>query len=266
MSNLISWSASRYDDYQQCPRMTKHKYIDKLCPLCFKGKLNGKFGEPSICDKCGKTPPTPEPLARGSEIGLSLELYVKGKIPALHNAVQHPQIVKLANSLRAAFKKGRVEVEQMKSFDRTWKLLPPGWSPAIWVIVKMDVFHKVGAAVAKVWDWKTGGVDKRSGNKVRVEGKYDDQLELYGIGGLATNPKLEKVDSALAFTDCGKEHDPIIEGGTIYRKDLEKLKKKWAKKVAGMLSDDTFAPKPNDRCRWCAYGKEKSEGRGPCPF
>ena len=241
--------------------MAMYKHLFKLCPLCFKGKLVG-YPE-AKCDKCGKVRPTPAAWARGSEIGASLENYVKGKDKKLHPEITHPVVKKLASKLRAGFKKGWVQVEKLYSFTKDWRLIPgEGWTREAWLFVKMDVETDEGSDAAGVVDWKTGGIDNRTG-EIRSAGKYGDQLRTYQVAKLIISPGAKLATAGLCCVDAGHDIDPRVMVEPLAREDLDKEKKRLTKLALPLLTDDTFAPRPSDKCRWCDYSKGKG---GPCPF
>jgi hypothetical protein len=271
---------TRLTDYDQCPLMAKLKHLDKLCPLCFKGKVKGGYDTPAICDTCGKEIVKGEALVRGTAMGKSLEEYVNGTMgkkakslishyetaegDAKEALITHPAVMKLADALRADHKKKKVKVEMQVNLDRNWKILPPGWSPRIWLIVKLDVYQLLVKNIARVIDWKTGGIDKRSG-KPRDDEKYAEQLEIYSVAVLSVFPEVARTSSELCFVDTAHEHDPVVKmaSGDIERKDLAKRQKAWEKRVLPIMSDTTFAPRANDKCRWCSFSKGKG---GPCRY
>ena len=258
--NLTSWSPSRFERYTQCPLLAKLSFIDKLCPLCFKGRLHGGFDTPEVCDTCGKTIEQANALTRGSEIGKNLELYVKGKEKKLHKEIRHKEVIELAETLRAEAKKGTVKVEEQIVLDVGWKPCSPFDKTKAWLRTKLDVLRLTKSA--EVIDWKTGGIDKRNGS-VRAEAKYDDQLEIYAVATLAAFPALKEVKTALVFVDCGPRFDPKVTRESVPRKALAKLQKKWVTRVVKMLSDDIFAPRPSEKCRWCNFSQGKG---GPCQY
>jgi len=258
---FTSWSPSRLADYDACPLMAKLKHLDKLCPLCFDGKVMGGYDSPAICDSCGEEIKKGVALERGTEIGKNLELYVNGEVSKLHPEIKHPKVMKIAKDLRGLFKKGRVKVEHMASLSNTWKLMDPTDWRNIWLRAKLDVLD-VDGKKAKVIDWKTGGIDKKTG-EVKASEKYDDQLGLYNVVTLATLPAIEEVTSELVFLDCGPRFDPRVARPGLKRADLPKAQQHFEKKTLAMMSDETFAPKPNGGCSWCDYCKGKG---GPCRF
>jgi hypothetical protein len=145
------------------------------------------------------------------------------------------------------------------SFDRNFKVLGQGWSPEIWFIAKLDVWV-VEQAEGQVIDWKTGGVDKNTG-EIKAAAKYDDQLLSYRVAGLCAFPTVQVVNSSLCFVDA--KDDPIVEdeAGPLKRKDLEKAKKKLVKLSLPIMSDTRFAPTSSYRCTYCDFAKRKG---GPC--
>ena len=54
-----SWSFSRYSDYKTCPRMFKHKHLDKIAE------------------------PKNDAMARGAQVHETAEAYIKGKLTRL---------------------------------------------------------------------------------------------------------------------------------------------------------------------------------------
>jgi PD-(D/E)XK nuclease superfamily len=258
---ITSWSPSRLDKYKGCPRRAKYDIVDKLCPMCFEGRLTGGFGTPVTCDTCGQTIADPPAIARGSEIGASLERYVNGKSAALHIEVRHPEVKKQAKILRTDFKRGVVKVEEQIVLDQNWKPVSK-FTKGAWFRGKLDVlrFNKL---TGEVIDWKTGGIDKRDGS-VRVQAKYDDQLAIYSLVALVQFPDLQRTESKLIFTDTGPRHNPVVmrDNCNLTRADVPKQQKRWEGEVKAMLTDKVFKPSPGEGCRWCPFSK--AEG-GPCP-
>lgn len=260
-----SWSPSRLADHDQCPFMAAHKHLLKTCPSCFAGKVMGGFETEAQCDTCGEVIVKGQALERGTEIGAALEQYIKCKRRDIHPEVRHPQVIDLLKEVRNDFKKDKAKVEFKLQFNKDWKVLPgEDWRPDTWLIVKLDVLRMFSAKLVEVIDWKTGGIDKRSGS-VRVDPKYPTQLEIYSTAVLSAFPKIEKINSALVFLDCGPRFNPVVqeESGTFGREDLEKHQRALNRRVEPMLWDATFVPKPSPKCGWCPYSKEKM---GPCPY
>jgi hypothetical protein len=274
-----SWSQTRLSDYDECPLKAKLKHLDKLCPLCFEGTVKGGYDTPAICDTCGGEIVKGEALVRGTAVGGVLEHYVKGAgrtLPAAEYSfagvdktvkITHPKVLALAKTLRAGHAKAKVAAERMFNFDRDWKLLPPRWSPNVWLIVKMDIFQHVTAKTGRVIDWKTGGCEKKGPNAGRPyeNEKYEEQLQIYSTGALCAFPLMESMSSALCFVDAGAKFDPIVEkkAGYIAREALDKNKAALEKRVFPIFNDTTFSPKANPKCTYCDFQKGRG---GPCPY
>lgn len=257
-----SWSASRLDDYERCPFMAKHKHLLKTCPICFKGPLRGGFDSPAVCASCGGTPKKGDALVRGGEIGDALDLYLAGEAADPGSTILHPKVKAIVAKARAEVAKGVGAVQVSLKFDRNWKVLPgAGFDPNAWLYVKLD-YRRNLATKAHVTDWKTGGIDKDSG-QVKVVDKYDDQLLTYQVATLVTCPKVKEATADLVFLDARPPHDPVLDRPPLVRGALDSAIKKLTKKVLPMFNDTTFAPKAQYACRWCDYAKGRG---GPCRF
>lgn len=262
-TRFTAWSPSRLADYEQCPAAAKYKALDKLCPKCFKGRLLGGYNAPEVCDTCKIVIDQPVPLARGSAIGLSLERYVAGTASALHSEVTHPKVLKLAASLRKAASAKRVQVELSLNFDSSWQIVRDRFSPKIWCRAKIDVYQQKTASEALVIDWKTGGVDRDGA--IRADEKYDSQLRIYTLATMCAFPTLKSAKARLVFTDCAAERNPVIARPecNLTSDGVAAEKKVWENRTTAMLNDTSFSPKPNPKCRWCAYARG---GGGPCQY
>lgn len=226
-----SWSFSRYSDYRECPAKFKYKHLDKL------------------------SEPPSAAMARGTDIHKKAEDYAKGTLKAL------PPELKLMAPQFKTLKAQKIKfVEESWAFRRDWSQTQWNDWNACWLRVKMDAAYVVPALSALVIiDHKTG--------KFRPERavEYTEQLELYGLAGLAQQPEIQVVSPRLWYVDEGRVHpDPEEHEIEFFRKDEDALKKKWEKRVAPMFNDRTFKPTPSENaCRWCHY--RKSNG-GPCKF
>lgn len=261
---IKSWSPSRLEKYEQCPARAKYDIVQKLCPSCFAGKLRGDFGETQYCDSCGAPQEVPGPIARGTIIGESLEMYVNGTTSDLHHEIKHPKVLEIAKDLRAKFETGKVKVEHSLVFDKDWRQCAgDDWNRA-WLRVKLDVQISPEPSVVRIIDWKTGGIDKRTG-AVRAEEKYNDQLNLYAVAALTAYPTVERTEAALVFVDCGARFDPVVErpAGVLTRADLPKAHKRWSNRAKAILSDRIYAPRPSGLCGYCPFRKDAG---GPCQY
>lgn len=224
---IISWSFSRWDCYQECPRKAKYKFIDKL-----------------------QEPKTPA-LERGIMLHELAESYLRGLTRVV------PKDLRLITFQLKDLKKREAIPEAEHAFDKNWQ--PVDWfSKEAWCRVKADatILPSAKNPVIETHDFKSG--------KSRIENrvKYDLQLELYSLGGLIKHPASSKAISSLIFIDTG-ESVQHLNPSEYLQKDVKALKKDWETRVKRMLNDTRFAPNPGNACRWCHF--RKSNG-GPCEF
>ena len=229
---ITAWSYSRYNDYKQCPLKAKFKHVDKL-----------------------KEPGSPA-MDRGSAIHKLAENFLKGLVRAL------PAELKTFGAFFRALKKLNPAVEQDWAFTANW--VQCGWFDVVaWCRVKVDAtaYDTVTKRV-RVVDHKTG----------RFNPDHPDQLSLYAVAAFEVFPDADAADCELWYLD-----HPLCVGGplenpvrkTFQRAEAQALKKDWEKRVKPMLADTRFAPRPNDRCRWCWFRKDNGQypgGVGPCKF
>lgn len=145
-------------------------------------------------------------------------------------------------------------VEDQWAFTNTWG--ETAWNDWVkcWVRIKVDCAHHLDEETLRVRDWKTGKF------REEMNEEYLEQLELYALTALLLHPHIQKVETELVYLDEGK----IFKAPKVYtRADIPALKKLWEKRVTPMLKDKRFAPRPNNKCRWCHFSKSKG---GPCKF
>lgn len=179
-------------------------------------------------------------MDRGGAIDKSIERYLKEPLSTLPSE---------CNSFKkefSALKKLKPLCQQDWAFDSSW--IKCDWfGAAAWLRVKMDA-AKLVKKVAKVIDFKTGK-------------QYDDhrlQLELYALAAFLVFPAAEVVESNLWYTDLGKE-DPV----TFKRGQLHTLQEAWLNRIATMMKDKRFAPRPGNHCSYCPFSNGKG---GPCEY
>jgi putative RecB family exonuclease len=234
---ITSWSFSRYSDYKQCPLKAKLKHLDKI-----------------------NEPPNAA-MARGSEIHTLAEQYIKGdrrNLPA-----ELKQFKPEFAALRKQFKKSisGMVVEDTWAFTKDWTETQwDNWTQCF-VRIKLDCAHHEDDETLIVSDWKTGKF------RPEMNDDYIEQLELYALAALLLHPHIEQVKPRLVYIDQGiiypDEDNPLV----FKRSEIEGLKKLWAKRIKAMVNDTTFAPRPNDKCRWCHYrNSNKENGGGQCRF
>jgi hypothetical protein len=267
VGRFTAWSPSRLTDYEACPLSAGLKHLDKLCTSCFKGKLSGGFDTPAVCTACKAVFKPGPALVRGSHIGKSLEDFVTGRAPDLFHEITNPHVVRIASEFRDEYAKDpeRVKVEVSYIFDENWRPLKGMFPPGAWLRVRLDVLeYETGRPVLAIVDWKTGGIDKRTG-EIRSSEKYDDQLDLYCVAALSADTAAAEARAALVFVDAPGVSDPVVARPVgLKRSGLKAAQKRWAKRILPMLSDDQFAPRPSaDACRFCPFRRDLG---GPCPI
>lgn len=241
VKKFTAWSYSRYRDHKRCPFFAKCKHLDKL----------------------------PEPdspaMARGTAIHKLAEDYLLGRLAKLPS-----ELKPLAKHFAEARKVPGLQCEQQWCFAENWEpvALPDKdfaqFSPADWVLfrrvwlrVKMDLHVPVDALEGRVLivvDHKTGKFREYE------QESYNEQREIYGMGGLLKYPEVDAVQPRMWYVDEG------IQDGedTLYtRADLPRLLKLWKQKTTPMFTDTSFKPRQNDKCRWCPYRRDEG---GPCRF
>lgn len=233
---ITSWSFSRYSDYRQCPLKAKLKHIDRI-----------------------HEPPN-DAMARGSAIHELAEKYIKGELKRFPAELK--QVEAELKMLKDKFKKisQTMLVEDTWAFTKHWEETAwDDWAHC-WLRIKLDCAHHEDDTTLVVTDWKTGRFRPDQNED------YVEQLELYALAALLLHEHIEQVKPRLVYVDHGLVY-PSDEPLIYTRKDIPKLKKLWEKRTKAMLSDKKFAPRPNDKCRWCYYrASNKAAGGGQCKY
>lgn len=235
---FTSWSFSRYSDYKRCPLAAKLKHLDKIAE------------------------PKNDAMQRGADVHDEAEAYLKGTIAKLPIVLINFQDE--FKKLRTLYKKRAVGiiVEDTWAFTNTWDRTEWNNWLACWVRIKLDCAHVIDENVMIVTDWKTGKF------RPELNEEYIEQLELYALAALILHPWVEEVRPRLVYLDA-KEIYPSDDKPIVYRQaDVEKLKKLWERRTKAMFVDKKFAPKANDKCKWCFYGQSGKAKGGPglCKF
>lgn len=162
-----SWSFSRYRDYRKCPRLFKHKYVDRM-----------------------KEPPN-KAMERGTEIHKLAEDYLLGKLKKLPAELEKFEVE--FNALRAM----KPETETGLYFTKEWKLTTfDDWNNC-WLRIKIDARATREEGPRLVVDHKTG----------RVKDEDREQMSLYALGEFKADPALEVVETELWYIDHGEIMD-----------------------------------------------------------
>lgn len=224
MVAITAWSYSRFACYALCPLQFKLRYIDKV------------------------PEPTSPAMVRGNEIHKQLAAFVtnKGPLPAEIKSANHRS---LCGEIAAWLAEDKV-VEQQWGFTAQWA--PTAWfGKTTWYRQVLDVGVMYEDLTGEVIDWKTG---KRYVSNA-------DQMELCALSFMCQYKLTKHVTTRLVYVDQGNDSaDDVAEFPVAVK---QHLKEKWEAKVAPMFSDTAFLPRPNDKCRFCAFSRSNS---GQCRY
>lgn len=201
-------------------------------------------------------------MARGAAIHTLAEEYIKGKSAKL--APELKTFADVFKRLRKLYKArtAGIVVEDDWAFTADWDRTR--WDDWVrcWVRIKLDNADNEDPDTLIIRDWKTGKFREEQNEE------YVEQLELYALAGLLLHPHVKEVVPWLVYLDIGVVY-PEVESPMVFTQDdVPRLKKLWAQRTKAMLADTRFAPKPNDKCRWCFYGQSGKAKGGPglCKF
>lgn len=216
---MMYWTYSRLSDYETCPALYAGRYRNKWPG--FKPKQH----------------PAAE---RGEKIHGLMEQAVLGG-PKLKGALDRyaPYVDSLVKTYPHR------ETELPLGFDVNWR--PTAWkADNLWLRAKMDFFG-MKRVVAKVVDWKTGG----------IYGSNADQVRLYAGMTFERFPSVKKVEVELVYLD---QKQSISE--EIKRADWPDKREEFTRRATDMLTAEAFPAKPGPQCGYCSFSVEKG---GPCP-
>jgi hypothetical protein len=212
------------------------RYADyKLCPFKFKCKHIDRIKDQGSAA-----------MDRGSAIHKEGEVFLstpgKRAVPASYKAFQSQML-----ELKAL----KPVVEQQWGFTQQWT--PTGWfGNDTWLRIVLDAGVRYEDNTADVIDFKTG----------KKYATNEEQVELFSTAPFMKWPDTTHVTTRLWYLDVpDKDENEVIREYT--RRDYDLIRKDWTKRVVPMFNDTKFAPRPNDKCKWCSYRKEAG---GPCKF
>lgn len=270
---VVGWSPSRLGKYNECPAKVKYEDILKLCPLCKKGKISGGFdGAPVVCDTCDEPQPSRDALDRGNRLDAALSGVIEvastkatteaklksseGSQESFAEATRHPEVAALVKKLMKA--KGVTQQESIV-LDSKWNRVSQ-FTKGAWGRLKLDVLWRL-AKKGKIFDWKSGNIDKRT-QEIRERAEYADSMLAYQIATLSAYPELQSAEATMVFIDAPpKLPNPFKSLPVLTRKELPEAQKKWEKKVEKLMNDTIFPPRPSFACTWCHFANSKG---GPC--
>lgn len=152
-------------------------------------------------------------------------------------------------------RKLKAQVERDWAFTKDY--VPTSWfGDKAWLRVKTDAcaVEPIVPPLIHIIDWKTG----------RVYDEHRQQRSLYALAGLQL-ASLGQIPGATKDSNLVAAHDYTDTGFTATEtftpKDLKKLKKEWASRICGMMSDTRYQMHEGFHCRFCRF--RKSNG-GPC--
>jgi len=210
---VTAWSYSRLTSYETCPLKFKFTALDGI-----------------------KEPGSPA-MDRGSAIHKEGEDYLKDVVKEVPES--YAKIKEEMEYLKSRKAMSELEI----TFTKEWT--PTGWfDDNAWLRIKIDVYLS-----KETYDGKTVRIDDIKTGKNR--GGYEDQLELYCLAALIMDPAAKQAEANLLFVDSGEVLG--TSHGAYMQKDVEKLKKKWEKRVSPMFMDTLFSPSPNQYCKYCIF-------------
>jgi CRISPR/Cas system-associated exonuclease Cas4 (RecB family) len=202
----------------------------QLCPLQFKLEvLDGN-----------KQPMSPA-MQRGDTIHRGVAAFLVDKGPLPPEAEKHSAFIAEVKTIPDKL------VEHQQGFTSAWE--PTGWfHKTTWYRQVYDVAVLYEDMTSEVVDWKTG----------KKYATNEEQMELCALSLMCQLKPTTHVTTRLFYIDTGQE-----EFAEFPASDREKLKAKWNAKVQPMFSDTVFAPRPNEKCRFCAFSRSSG---GQCRF
>lgn len=224
MNAVKAWSYSRYALYELCPLKFKLKHIDRI------------------------PEPGSDAMERGNAVHKELADYLvsgagAGTLPVIVKSREQQAIYR---EMRAIPDENKV-VEQQWGFTAKWR--PTGWFGG-------DTWFRSILDYGVMYDDNTfEAVDHKTGKRY---GSNDEQVETQALAVMCKFQPVTHVTTRLIYLDGGEEEIAEFEARL-----RPLLAAKWEKKVQPMFTDTIFAPRPNEKCRFCHYAKSKA---GLCRF
>lgn len=206
--------------------------LHEQCPLKYKLKHIDRVPEPSS-----------PAMERGDKVHKGIAAFLEDKAAAPPSeATKH--FGAFLGELKAFPDK---VVEQQMGFDNCGR--PVGWfGKDTWLRVIWDAGVLYEDLTGEVIDWKTG----------KKYGSNQDQMELFAMSFFWKYKPATHVSTRLVYLDSGEED--FAEFGV---DQYNELSHKWTKRGHELLSATHFPPRPNDKCKWCAYARSAG---GQCRF
>lgn len=223
---VTAWSYSRYAVYALCPLQFAEKHLT------------------------GWKDPGSKAMDRGKGMHDAAKLFVTNAADTLpREMMQNPVVLQTLQEIRGV-PADKKQVEQQWGYTESFK--PTGWFGAdTWFRSMLDAGVMYDDMTYEAVDWKSG---KRYGSN-------DEQMETQALAIMARFTPVKHVTTRLVYVDeTGGNPFEFAEFPATHR---EKLATKWRNKVSPMFSDTVFAPRPNEKCRFCHFSRSNS---GKCAF
>lgn len=225
---ITSWSFTRFNDWNRCPRYAKYKHLDKM------------------------PEPKSDAMLRGQQVAQASEDYLLKRTSRLAKELQafkeHYKFFRSQKTLVA---------EENWGFDKDWNPVAwDDWNRCV-LRVKIDIGYQwMEDNSFNIRDGKTGKFNDHKNEEYKL------QLDLYAAAGIARYPESKEITAQLLYTDLGITY-PNDEPIVYTAKEARAAQKQWDKRVKPMFADRTFATRPGKYCSWCPFSKSKG---GPCNF
>ncbi len=224
-TKITAFSYSRLSDYERCPRFFKFKHVER------------------------RYEPKSPHMQRGIDIHNEAEKFLCGETDLFPDScANYEEEFYEARSLRPI-------VEQKWAFDRNWR--PVGFfDKSVYVRIIMDMCLPYPDGTLDVIDLKTGKLPYGD------DQTYRDQMRLFSVGGYFQFRRdgIKKVTTRLWYLDHDAEN--AVEEDFSEAQILE-FKEEFEDRAEPMFNDNAFAPRPNDKCRFCHW---RASNGGPCEF
>lgn len=205
------------------------------CPAAFKYRNIDKYPEPQS-----------PPMKRGDEIHQNVAAILTDQPLPFPDADVPKKLGNFVNVF-GHIKANQPLVEQKWAFDKNWRTVSY-FDKATHYRSILDVGVLWPNNKFTVVDWKTG----------KAYGSNIEQMEQFAMAVMRRYPQVHSVETRLMYLDTGQEqHEEFV------RSQLGEISLKWDQRVAPLMADTVFTPRPGEYCRRCHF--RKSNG-GPCAF
>lgn len=222
---INTWSYSRLSGWVQCPARLKFKVVDKL------------------------PDPAGPAAARGVHWHKVAEDFVGNPAMLLpEQQPKDPHMDLFREKLEALRLIPGIKLEYQVAFDTFWRptefMAKDAWGRMVYDVQYFDALSETVVTI----DYKTG----------KPSASHANQLDLYAATGFLLHPTAKFSKSENWYFDLGP-------GATLERRMTKAVHvhvlERWKNLATQMAMDTTFAAKPGQHCRWCAFSKLKG---GPC--